>query len=111
MGQIESRVAWGQGELRGGCDCGAVRYELEIESGCDDVALSPSELMVRAREFRLLSGDDSVAGLQLALGEHRFYCELCGVCSFSRQNVGQRGAEFYAVNLHCLDVPRGIADA
>jgi hypothetical protein len=97
---------------QGGCDCGAVRYELEVDLCSDDVALSPSELLIRAREFRLLSGDECVSGHQFASSRvHHFFCERCGVCSFSRHNIEQRGAEFYAVDLRCLDLPRDDASS
>lgn len=92
---------------RGGCDCGAVRYELTLDPCRDDVLATPSELTVRAREFRLLSGEECVSGHELATPHvHHFYCELCGVCSFTRHNVEQQSAAFYAVDLRHLDVPR-----
>ncbi|MDB4990648.1 MAG: S-(hydroxymethyl)glutathione synthase [Myxococcaceae bacterium] len=99
---------------RGGCECGAVRYELKIDPCADDIALSASELLIRAREFTLLAGEDALSGHQLAsFRVHHFYCEHCGVCSFERHNIEQRGAEFYAVDVRRLDVPRacwGVSD-
>lgn len=92
---------------RGGCDCGAVRYELEIDPNTDDVLTAPSELTVRAREFKLLAGEECVSGHELATPHvHHFYCELCGVCSFTRHNVEQQSAAFYAVDLRRLDIPK-----
>jgi len=87
---------------RGGCACGAVRYELEVEaierSSPDD------DVLVRARDFRLLAGEDTVSGHAFATWDvQRFYCEHCGVCSFTRRNVEQAGSSFYAVQLSCLD--------
>ncbi|MEY4512712.1 MAG: hypothetical protein RLZZ450_4834 [Pseudomonadota bacterium] len=94
---------------RGGCDCGAVRYELQIDPCTDDVEQTQSELTVRAREFKLLSGEECVSGHELALPHvHHFYCELCGVCSFTRHNVEQQSAAFYAVELRHLDIPRSV---
>jgi len=92
---------------RGGCDCGAVRYELELDPFPSDFAALASELTVRARAFRLLCGEESLSGHELVSPHvHHFYCELCGVCAFSRRNVEQESAAFYAVDLRCLDVPR-----
>jgi hypothetical protein len=92
---------------RGGCECGAVRYELELEPlACEQLAAS--DLRLRARRFTLLAGADAVSGHQFASScVHHFYCERCGVCSFSRHNVEQDEAAFYAVDLRCLDLPRG----
>lgn len=92
---------------QGGCACGAVRYELQLEPDAEQVKPMSSEPLARARAFKLLSGDECLSGHQFASSSvHRFYCERCGVCSFSRHNVEQRGAEFYAVDLRWLDQPR-----
>jgi len=88
---------------RGGCCCGAVVYEVE---------LNPLERSARARSvwehevapsgFRLLAGDEHLSGVQFARESvHHFYCERCGVRSFSRHAPAQRG-EFYLVDLKCL---------
>ena len=104
-----SRPACGVRTRRGGCDCGAVRYELELDPCGSDVQPVPSALTVRARRFTLLSGEESLSGHELVSPHvHHFYCELCGVCSFSRHNVELESAAFYAVDLRCLDVPRSV---
>jgi len=91
---------------RGGCDCGAVRYELELAAGVGET-LAPAALSLRASRFKLLTGEDCVSGHQFASWSvHHFYCERCGVCSFSRHEVGNEAAAFYAVDLRCLDLPR-----
>ena len=94
----------------GGCDCGAVRYQLEVDRTAQRALLSDQH-SVRASDFKLLSGEEHVSGHQFASSQvHRFYCERCGVCSFSRHNVQQQGAEFYAVDLRCLDLPRSRSE-
>jgi hypothetical protein len=90
----------------GGCDCGAVRYQLELDRAAQRALLS-DEQNIRASDFELLSGEEHVSGHAFASSHvHHFYCERCGVCSFSRHNVQQEGGEFYAVDLRCLDLPR-----
>jgi len=107
-----ARRARGVRTQRGGCDCGAVRYELELDLCASDMPPAPSELTVRARTFTLLSGEESLSGHELVSPHvHHFYCELCGVCSFSRHNVELESAAFYAVDLRCLDVPRSVWSA
>lgn len=89
--------------FRGGCECGAVLYE---------VALDPArpwkwpdsvwERAVPARAFRLLTGDESLRGYQFfAGGSHDFFCERCGVRSFSR-HAAESHADFYSIDLKCL---------
>jgi hypothetical protein len=91
---------------KGGCACGAVRYELQLDPDAHPLTVQASEPLVRARAFKLLSGDECLSGHQFASSAvHRFYCERCGVCSFSRHNVEQLGGEFYAVDLRWLDRP------
>ncbi|MDX1571187.1 MAG: GFA family protein [Xanthomonadales bacterium] len=94
---------------RGGCHCGAVRFEFE---GPRDVTvhacncsicemLGYQHLIVPAARFKLLHGED-------ALTEYRFnsevarhlFCSRCGVKSFY---IPRSNPDGYAVNFRCVD--------
>ena len=93
-----------------GCQCGRVRYAVEVEldnliscncSRCGRLGLILA--FAPASAFDLQQGDD-------ALTEYRFnthqithlFCETCGVQSFGR-GVAPGGAEMAAINVRCLD--------
>jgi hypothetical protein len=94
---------------RGGCHCGAVRFEVDAparvtvsDCNCSICRLSGYlHLIVPASRFRLLQGAD-------ALGEYRFnsgvarhlFCRCCGVKSFY---VPRSNPDGYSINLRCLD--------
>jgi hypothetical protein len=96
---------------RGGCHCGAVRFEVDVPvppvaydcncSICSKVGYL--HLIVPASAFRLLSGEAQLATYTFGTGvaQHRF-CSACGVKSFyvPRSNPGG-----FSVNLRCLDGP------
>lgn len=94
----------------GGCHCGAVRYEIEVDlsqtmacncSHCEKKGLVLS--FVPAERFTLLSGEEM-------LTEYRFnkkviahlFCKACGVQSFSRGSDSS-GKKTVAINVRCLD--------
>lgn len=94
----------------GGCHCGKVRYETDVDLGnviecncshCSRKGLTLS--FVPASQFSLTSGEDN-------LSEYRFntkkiqhlFCKDCGVQSFSRGKT-KEGADTVAVNVRCLD--------
>ncbi len=94
----------------GGCQCGRVRYAVEVEldslitcncSRCGKLGLILA--FAPASAFDLQKGDE-------ALTEYRFnthqithlFCDTCGVQSFGR-GVGPDGVEMAAINVRCLD--------
>ncbi len=94
----------------GGCHCGAVRYEVEVDlssviecncSHCEKkgllLAFTPAE------HFTLQSGEENLAEYQFnrKIIQHLF-CKTCGVQSFAR---GQKadGTKTAAINVRCLD--------
>jgi len=94
----------------GGCHCGKVRYEadMELESviscNCSHCGMKGLLLsFIPLDSFRLLSGEDS-------LTEYRFnkkqiehlFCSICGVQSFS-YGVNKDGDRMAAINVRCLD--------
>jgi hypothetical protein len=101
----EAPMSWKQG----GCHCGAVRFEVlapdEIEATeCTCSICRKSgylHLVVPARRFRLLAGEDKLTTYRFNTGtaKHRF-CSVCGVKSFY---VPRSKPEGYSVNVRCLD--------
>lgn len=94
----------------GGCHCGAVRYEVEMEpqsalvcncSHCHKAGLSLTFLP--ASHFKLLQGED-------AQTEYRFnkktiahlFCKTCGIQSFARAKSPE-GVDTIALNLRTVD--------
>jgi hypothetical protein len=96
---------------RGGCHCGAVRFEaaLDLAQGtfkcnCSMCFKSRAWLApVTAADFRLLAGEQDLHDYQFnrKVLHHRF-CRHCGVRSFS-QGVDAKGNLSYAVRVTCLD--------
>lgn len=96
---------------QGGCHCGAVRYEVTLDtekpaiecncSHCENKGMLLS--FVKAEAFKLLSGFD-------ALTEYRFnkkhishqFCKHCGVQSFGKGQAPD-GTDTVAVNHRTLD--------
>ena len=101
----EAPMSW----KRGGCHCGAVRYEVlapdDIEAKeCNCSICHKSgylHLMVPAERFRLLEGADKITTYTFNTGtaKHHF-CAVCGVKSFY---VPRSKPDGYSVNVRCLD--------
>jgi hypothetical protein len=94
---------------RGGCHCGAVRYEVDatlervVECNCSMCARAGTLLFfVDPANFRLLSGEDALTDYQFAKKRiHHLFCKHCGVRSFARGSEAVGGK--IAVNARCLD--------
>ena len=94
----------------GGCQCGAVRYEVKAEIGavvacnCSRCAkLGWLLTFVPAGDFKLLSGEDHTIDFTFHKRViHHPFCSTCGIQSFAR---GERpdGANVVAINVRCLD--------
>jgi hypothetical protein len=106
---------------QGSCHCGAVRFEAGIDlakgtfrCNCSICFKSRAWLAgVPASDFRLLSGEESLADYQF--GQHRIhhrFCMQCGVRPFS-QGSDPKGNKSYAVRVTCLDGadPQDLIDA
>ncbi|MDB5244194.1 MAG: Gfa-like protein [Parcubacteria group bacterium] len=96
---------------KGGCHCGKVRYEVEVDltkpvvecncSICGGKGLLLS--FVPTEQMTVLSGEDS-------LTEYRFntekivhlFCKVCGTETFAR-GEGPDGKATYAINVRTLD--------
>jgi len=88
---------------RGSCLCGSVRYEVLLDGRPEAGVRSVWEQTVRPDHFKLLAGEDTLSGHQFAGDQtQHFFCERCGLRSFSHHPASARGA-FYSVDLKSLE--------
>jgi hypothetical protein len=94
---------------RGGCHCGAVRFEVdapaEIEvSDCNCSICRKSgylHLIAPRERFRLLRGEESLATYRFGTGVARhLFCRTCGIKSYYLPRSHPDGV---SVNARCLD--------
>lgn len=94
---------------RGGCHCGAVRFEIDaprdleaLECNCSRCSqLGYLHLIVPKTRFRLLSGEGALTTYTFNTGVAKhLFCSTCGVQSFY---VPRSNPDGYSVNLRCLD--------
>ncbi|HEY3666192.1 MAG TPA: GFA family protein [Polyangiaceae bacterium] len=96
---------------RGGCHCGAVRYEVTIDarngsrcncSICHKVAQLGGIVVPDA--FKLLTGADSIT--KYAWGTKcgtRSFCKHCGIHCFGNGHLKELGGDFISINYNSLD--------
>jgi hypothetical protein len=94
---------------RGGCHCGAVRFEVEApavlevtECNCSICSMTGYlHLIVPRSRFRLVSGADNLATytFNTRTAKH-YFCKTCGIKSFY---VPRSHPDGYSVNVRCLD--------
>lgn len=100
--------------IRGGCHCGAVRFEVDLPSrvrvnrcNCSICRLAGFvHLIVEPERFRLLRGEGS-------LTEYRFHTRtarhlFCGVCGIKSFYVPRSHPDGISVNLNCVELGEGI---
>jgi hypothetical protein len=94
---------------KGGCHCGAVRFEVEAPKNptvqdCNCSICSKSgflHLIVPRPHFRLLSGEDHLTTYTFGIGAAKhFFCKVCGIKSFY---IPRSNPDGFSVNLRCLD--------
>ncbi|TXH04761.1 MAG: GFA family protein [Nevskiaceae bacterium] len=94
---------------KGGCHCGAVRFELRAPAritvqrcNCSMCARTGFEhLIVPAADFTLLRGAEQLTTYTFNTGVARhLFCKVCGIKSFY---VPRSNPDGYSVNLRCLD--------
>lgn len=94
---------------RGGCHCGRVRFEVlapaRVEvSDCNCSMCSKSgylHLIVRAGQFKLLSGQDVLSTYTFNTGTAKhLFCSVCGIKSFY---VPRSHPDGFSINARCLD--------
>ena len=94
----------------GGCHCGKVRYEAEvdleqpvIECNCSHCEIKGLLITFVPREsFRLISGEGEMTEYLFNTEQlHHMFCSTCGVESFA---TGEKdGAKMYGVNVRTID--------
>lgn len=95
----------------GGCQCGAVRYEVEADipevyacncSRCGK--LGTLLTFVAPADFKLVSGDNATTEYLFNNKQiHHLFCATCGVQSYAHGKSLRSGNEMVAVNVRCLD--------
>ena len=94
----------------GGCQCGAVRYEAQLEpktaTACNCSMCGKSGTLltfIPESDFKLLSGEDSLTNYQFNKKHiNHLFCKVCGIKSFA-SGSGADGKMMMAVNMRCLD--------
>ena len=96
---------------RGGCHCGAVRFEVEAperilvqDCNCSLCAMTGFlHLIVPKSRFRLVKGGENITTYTFNTGiaKHTF-CRTCGIKSFYVPRSNPDGID---VNVRCLDQP------
>jgi len=94
---------------RGGCHCGAVRYEVDAPADIEVTDCNCSicsktgilHLIVDKTQFRLLQGEANLAVYTFDTHEAKhLFCNICGIKSFY---VPRSHPDGYSVNARCLD--------
>lgn len=94
---------------KGGCHCGAVRFEVlapdEVEVQACNCSICRMtgylHLIVPKSHFRLLAGKETLTTYRFNTGAaQHLFCSVCGIKSFY---VPRSHPEGYSVNFRCLD--------
>lgn len=100
---------------RGGCHCGAVRFEVEapqriVATQCNCSICSQTgflHLIVAASKFRIVAGEDRLTTYRFNTGTARHtFCSICGIKPFY---VPRSNPDGWSVNVNCID-PETISD-
>jgi len=96
----------------GGCHCGAVRFEVTLDtsqpgSRCNCSVCTKTGVtskITKPSAFTLLAGEDALTsyawGAQIS---RRFFCRHCGVHCFARGFLAEVGGDYVSINVNCID--------
>ena len=96
----------------GGCHCGAVRFEAELDlekaAGECNCTLctkrNATTMIVKPDAYRVVSGDDSVTEYSVRKDGIRFaFCRRCGIPLHSRGDSPALGGKYASVTVNTLD--------
>ena len=94
---------------RGGCHCGAVRFEADaprdaVVQACNCSICTMTaylHLIVPAKRFRLATGQENLVSYRFNTGAAKHYfCKTCGIKSFY---VPRSNPDGFSINVRCLD--------
>jgi len=107
---VSAERAW----RAGGCHCGAVRFEAELDAVVEAQTCNCSmcektgfvHVIVPENRFRLTQGSEALTTytFNTQVARHLF-CSVCGVKSFYRPRSNPDG---WSVNARCLDDAEGL---
>ena len=97
---------------RGGCHCGAVRFEADLDISAGTVKCNCS-ICAMARlwsakaqpdDLRLLRGEKELTdyGFNAHIAHH-YFCRRCGIRPFQWVDIPASGSQYYNINLACLE--------
>jgi hypothetical protein len=96
----------------GGCHCGAVRFEAELDLGAGGTMcnctictkLAWVGALLKPAAFRLVSGAEDLSSYVWGgKVSQRKFCKHCGVGCFGVGHLEVLGGDFVSINLNCLD--------
>jgi hypothetical protein len=107
----QSPISPGLRTYKGGCQCGAVRFEVDFDPSqgttrCNCTVCTRTQwwgINVKPGAFRLLSGGEALGDYSKSEAGHARFCKVCGIRSFGHGNIPEMGGDYYAVNANCLD--------
>ncbi|MGB5724394.1 MAG: GFA family protein [Parasphingorhabdus sp.] len=100
--------------VHGGCHCGAVRFEANVETSPELLDCNCSicartgflHLIVPHQNFTLLNGEGVLTSYKFGSGQaDHLFCKHCGVKSFYQP---RSHPESWSVNYSCLDTGHGL---
>ncbi|OZI34349.1 aldehyde-activating protein [Bordetella genomosp. 10] len=99
-----------ENRYRGGCQCGAVKYEVEVDIGgavvCNCSRCKPMGFVLAFAprdKFKLISGAENLTEYRFNTHQiQHLFCRTCGVQGFAYGET-KNGDRIAAVNLNCLE--------